>query len=78
MNLIFSQTVRDKRKLISILKARAEIDEVVGRSRLPTLEDRPNLPYFEALMAELTRRANVLPFAVFHSNEEDAHISGFR
>ena len=59
-------------------KARIELDQVVGPSRLPNCDDRPNLPYFEALMAELMRRANVAPFALFHSNEEEGYISGFR
>ena len=59
-------------------KAQKEIDEVVGRSRLPTWDDKPNLPYFEALLAELMRRANVAPFAVIHSNDEEGYISGFK
>ena len=59
-------------------KAQIELDQVVGPSRLPNCDDRPNLPYFEALMAELMRRANVAPFALFHSNEEEGYISGFR
>ena len=59
-------------------KAQAELDEVVGRSRLPTLDDRPNLPYFEALISELMRRSNVAPFAVFHSNHQDAVINQYK
>ena len=57
-------------------KAQKELDGVVGRSRLPCLDDRPNLPYFEALMAELMRRANVAPFAVFHMTEKEGMIAG--
>ena len=58
-------------------KARKELDEVVGRSRLPTLDDRPNLPYFEALISELMRRSNVAPFAVMHSNRVEARINQY-
>lgn len=36
-------------------KAQAEIDRVVGHERLPMMEDRPNLPYVEALIKELLR-----------------------
>jgi len=36
-------------------KARAELDKVVGTRRLPTFQDRPNLPYIEALIKELLR-----------------------
>ena len=59
-------------------KAQVELNQVVGTSRLPEYSDRPNLPYFEALLAELMRKANVAPFAIFHINEEESYISGFR
>jgi hypothetical protein len=36
-------------------RARAELDLVVGRDQLPTFDDRPRLPYIEALCRELTR-----------------------
>ena len=59
-------------------KAQQELDKVVGRSRLPTLADRPDLPYFEALISELMRRSNVAPFAVFHSNHVATHLNQFK
>ena len=59
-------------------KAQEELDRVVGRSRLPNWDDRLNLPYFEALMAEIMRRANVAPLAVFHTNEKEAQVAGYR
>ncbi len=31
-------------------KAQAEIDDVVGRDRLPSFEDREGLPYVNALL----------------------------
>ena len=34
-------------------KAQAEIDKVVGSERLPTFEDRPNLPYVNAFINEV-------------------------
>jgi cytochrome P450 len=36
-------------------QARAELDAVVGTSRLPNLNDRPNLPYLECIMSEVLR-----------------------
>ncbi|KAG8901703.1 hypothetical protein FRC00_005286, partial [Tulasnella sp. 408] len=36
-------------------KAQAEIDRVIGPSRLPTFEDQPNLPYLHAVMLETLR-----------------------
>lgn len=39
----------------SMRKAQKELDSVVGTSRLPTFEDRPNLPFIEAIWAECLR-----------------------
>ena len=36
-------------------KAQKEIENVIGNDRLPTLADRENLPYVEALMKEVLR-----------------------
>ena len=36
-------------------KAQAEIDRVVGRDRLPTLEDRKDLPYIDCIVWECLR-----------------------
>jgi hypothetical protein len=42
-------------------KAQAEIDAVVGSSRLPDFHDRPSLPYINAVLKELSRWNLVLP-----------------
>ena len=42
-------------------RAQAELDAVVGRDRLPTFDDRPRLPYMEALCKELMRWNMVTP-----------------
>jgi hypothetical protein len=42
-------------------RAQAELDVVIGRDRLPTLDDRPRLPYIEALCKELMRWNMVTP-----------------
>ena len=36
-------------------RAQAELDTVVGRGRLPSFEDRSNLPYITALCKEILR-----------------------
>ena len=36
----------------ALKKAQAELDAVVGAQRLPTFEDRPNLPYLDAVCRE--------------------------
>jgi cytochrome P450 len=35
--------------------AQEELDTVIGRERLPTLEDRPRLPFVDAVCKEVTR-----------------------
>ena len=42
-------------------KAQAEIDAVVGNDRLPTFEDRADLPYVDALSKEVLRWNAVTP-----------------
>jgi len=42
-------------------KAQAEIDAVVGKDRLPTMDDRPLLPFVEALLRETFRHKPIAP-----------------
>ena len=42
-------------------KAQKQIDAVVGTTRLPTMEDRPLLPYIDAILWEILRYNPVLP-----------------
>jgi cytochrome P450 len=42
-------------------KAQAEIDTVIGPNRLPDVEDRPSLPYINAILKESMRWHLVLP-----------------
>jgi cytochrome P450 len=46
-----------------LAKAQEEMDSVIGRGRLPTFEDRPHLPYTEALMKESLRWAAPVPLS---------------
>ncbi|GJJ15253.1 hypothetical protein Clacol_009529 [Clathrus columnatus] len=43
------------RHTAELQRAQAEIDAFIGNDRLPTLADRPHLPYFEALCMEVHR-----------------------
>jgi cytochrome P450 len=58
-------------------RAQAEIDEVIGRGRLPGLNDRPNLPYIDGLCKELLRWRLVLPLGVAHATTEDDVYGGY-
>jgi Cytochrome P450 len=42
-------------------KAQAEIDAVIGPNRLPEFEDRPSLPYINAVIKESMRWHLVVP-----------------
>ncbi|OQE44817.1 hypothetical protein PENCOP_c002G06270 [Penicillium coprophilum] len=57
--------------------AQAELDLVVG-SRLPTMNDRPNLPYADALMKEVMRWHPVAPLGVPHMSTEEDEYCGYR
>ncbi len=59
------------------LKARQEIDRVVGTHRLPTLEDRPNLPYVEAVVKEAFRWHPIAPMGLPHVSAADDTCNGY-
>ncbi|KAG8212997.1 cytochrome P450 [Butyriboletus roseoflavus] len=52
-------------------RAQAEIDVVVGIDRLPNFDDRPNLPFVEAILMETLRMYAVAPLAIPHGTTED-------
>jgi len=58
-------------------KVQAEIDLVVGRSRLPTTEDRKSMPYTEAVICEVLRYSSIVVGAILHSTSEDTTLRGF-
>ena len=45
-------------------RAQQEIDTIVGRMRLPTFADEPNLPYISALVKEVFRWRPVAPIGM--------------
>lgn len=44
-----------------------ELDQVVGRSRMPSLEDLPYLPVTEATILEVLRRSSIVPLGTTHA-----------
>lgn len=58
-------------------KVQAEIDDVVGRSRLPKMADKAKMPYTEATITEIQRCANILPMGVPHRSLEKATFKGY-
>ncbi|GAB6020876.1 Cytochrome P450 2 sub R member 1, variant 2 [Chamberlinius hualienensis] len=56
------------------IKAQRELDSVVGRNRLPNLDDFSRLPYIEAVIMEIHRLANVAPLSVPHRCNQTTEI----
>ena len=44
-------------------KCQEELERVIGRSRMPTLEDQDSLPYIRATVRELLRWRPVAPLS---------------
>ncbi|XP_012251817.2 probable cytochrome P450 304a1 [Athalia rosae] len=58
-------------------KVQKEIDTVVGRDRLVTLNDRMNLHYTEATIREILRFDTMTPWSVAHRALESGELAGF-
>lgn len=61
-------------------KLHTEIDNVISNDRLPSLNDKPKLPYIEAFTMEVLRFSNIAPVSVPHavSQEKDVMLNGYR
>nr|CAD7258396.1 unnamed protein product [Timema shepardi] len=55
-----------------------ELDEVVGRKRLPKLEDLAYLPYTESTLLEVLRRSSIVPLGTTHAATRDVYLNGFK
>ncbi|KZO99695.1 cytochrome P450 [Calocera viscosa TUFC12733] len=58
-------------------KAQTELDRVIGRDRLPSIEDRDILPYCSAIVQEVLRWHPVTPLALPHVLEQDEEFRGY-
>jgi hypothetical protein len=57
-------------------RAHAELDAVIGRTRLPTFADYPHLPYIRAMVKELLRWRPLGPIITPHRATEDDWYEG--
>ncbi|KAM6221878.1 cytochrome P450 1B1 [Rhynchocyon petersi] len=58
-------------------RVQAELDQVVGRERLPCIDDQPNLPYIMAFLYEAMRFSSFVPVTIPHATTTDASVLGY-
>ncbi|XP_061894786.1 uncharacterized protein LOC133644382 [Entelurus aequoreus] len=58
-------------------EVQAEIDRVIGQARQPTLADRPNMPYTEAVIHETLRMGDIIPLGFPKMASHDATLGGY-
>ncbi|KAI0325964.1 cytochrome P450 [Cubamyces sp. BRFM 1775] len=54
-------------------KAQAEVDALTGGKRLPTMADRPSLPYVDAVLSEVLRWVSIAPVIAREVTEDDEY-----
>jgi len=59
-------------------RAQAEIDQLLGPDKRPTLDDRPSLPFIEAIYLETLRWHPAVPLGVPHRLTEDDYYRGYK
>ena len=52
-------------------KMRQEMERIVGSGRFPSMDDKPKLPYCEAVILESQRLGNIVPNSVPHGVKYD-------
>jgi len=55
-----------------------QLDEVVGRDRMPGLDDRRHLPLVQATIMEVLRLANIAEAALSYYTLKDTSLAGYR
>lgn len=58
-------------------RARSELDTIVGSGRLPTLDDRQRMPYFEACIRESLRLDTLVPSNLAHRALVDTKLGEY-
>ncbi|CAI7666546.1 unnamed protein product [Penicillium bialowiezense] len=62
----------------SVKKIQAELDAVVGCSRMPGFDDRSQLPYLNAFILETSRYHTFAPLGLPHAALEEGEYMGYR
>ncbi|KAG8552932.1 hypothetical protein GDO81_003165 [Engystomops pustulosus] len=60
-----------------LAKVHKEIDQVIGRDRSPTIQDRNQMPYTEAVIHEIQRFIDLLPLGVPRKTTNEVKLQGY-
>ncbi|CAH1780884.1 unnamed protein product [Owenia fusiformis] len=58
-------------------KLQEEVDQVVGKDRNPSVDDKENMPYLQATLIEVLRYLTHVPIAVPHKTLADTNVAGY-
>uniref|UniRef100_A0A8C5WMB0 Cytochrome P450 n=1 Tax=Leptobrachium leishanense TaxID=445787 RepID=A0A8C5WMB0_9ANUR len=58
-------------------KLQVEIDRVIKRDRIPSIIDQENMPYVDAVLHEVHRFCDLIPFSVPHMVTKDVEFRGY-
>ncbi|XP_013863521.1 cytochrome P450 2J6 [Austrofundulus limnaeus] len=58
-------------------KVQAEISRVIGPSRRPSMADKPNMPYTDAVIHEIQRMGNIVPLNGLRMAARDTALGGY-
>ncbi|XP_077305194.1 cytochrome P450 2K1-like isoform X1 [Lithobates pipiens] len=58
-------------------KVQEEIRSHIKQGQMPTVDDRRNMPYTEAVIHEIQRFANIVPLNLSHTTPSDVYFRGY-
>ncbi|XP_048357497.1 cytochrome P450 2D15-like [Sphaerodactylus townsendi] len=58
-------------------KVHEEIEEVLGKDKIPMMEDQPKMPYTNAVIHEIQRCADIVAFAFPYFTRQDVEVGKF-